>query len=69
MGGHALLTADEVAERMRVSRATICRWCASGRLPAFRVGKGWRVNRSELDALIQRTIQERNTDGLAGLAE
>ncbi len=67
--GHALLTADEVAERMRVSRTTVCRWCASGRLPAFRVGKGWRVARRELDALIQRTIQERNTDGLTGLAE
>jgi excisionase family DNA binding protein len=63
---HALLTADEVAAALRVSRVTICRWCKDGQLPAFRVGKGWRVSRRALDALIQRR-KERNDDARPNL--
>ena len=44
-----MLTVDEVAEYLRVSRATICRWCGSGNLPAFRIGKSWRVQKKDLD--------------------
>jgi excisionase family DNA binding protein len=42
-----LLTADDIAAYLRVSRATVCRWCSLGKLPAFKIGKGWRVRRSD----------------------
>ncbi|PDW01825.1 helix-turn-helix domain-containing protein [Candidatus Viridilinea mediisalina] len=48
-----ILTVEEVAIYLRVSRATVCRWCSSGKLPAFKIGKGWRVQRGELEGFIR----------------
>ncbi|MEI7644423.1 MAG: helix-turn-helix domain-containing protein [Chloroflexales bacterium] len=53
-----VLTVDEIADYLRVSRATICRWCGSGRLPAFKIGKSWRVQRNDLEGYIQRAVSE-----------
>lgn len=39
----------EVAERMRVSKMTVYRLIRSGKLPAVRVGKSFRVREDELD--------------------
>ncbi len=47
-----VLTVDEIADYLRVSRATICRWCGSGRLPAFKIGKSWRMQRCDLEGYI-----------------
>jgi excisionase family DNA binding protein len=49
-----VLTVDEVARYLRVSKTTICRWCSSGKLPAFRIGRGWRVNRNTLEHFTQQ---------------
>jgi excisionase family DNA binding protein len=35
----SLLTADEMAPRLRVSKATLLRWAKSGRVPSLRPGK------------------------------
>jgi excisionase family DNA binding protein len=47
-----ILTVAEVARSLRVSEATVSRWCSSGKLPTFRVGRGWRVRRGDLNMLI-----------------
>jgi excisionase family DNA binding protein len=39
------LSASEAAEYLRVSHMTVCRWCDSDLLPAFRVADEWRINR------------------------
>jgi len=49
-----MLTVDEIAEYLRVSRATICRWCGTGRLPAFKIGKSWRVQKKDLERYIDQ---------------
>lgn len=49
-----VLTAGEVASYLRVSKTTICRWCKDGRLPAFRLGRSWRVQRRDLEDHIKR---------------
>jgi excisionase family DNA binding protein len=51
-----VLTADEVASYLRVSKTTICRWCKDGKLRAFRIGRGWRVQRSDLEDHIRRAV-------------
>lgn len=43
-----LLTVKEVADRLRVSRVTAWRWCQQGVIPAFRIGRNWRIRRDEL---------------------
>jgi len=46
-----LWTVREAAIYFRVSPATIWRWCSAGRLPAFKIGREWRINFSRLDPL------------------
>ena len=43
-----LLTVKEVADYLRVSRVTAWRWCQQGLLPAFRIGRDWRIPLNEL---------------------
>lgn len=46
-------TVREVADYLKVSRTTIWRWCHQGKLPAFKIGRGWRVHRSEVEKLME----------------
>lgn len=56
-----LLTAEEAAAYLRVSQYTIWRWCRTGRLPAFRIGRAWRIRKDRLDELIER-LEAGDTD-------
>jgi len=47
-----LLTVAEVAEVLRVSTMTVYRLIKAGELPAFRVGKNYRIQESELEAFL-----------------
>ena len=47
--GEPLLTVGEVAGIMRVSNMTIYRLIKSGQLAAIRVGKNYRVRRSDIE--------------------
>lgn len=48
----SILTVAEVALYLRVSETTVWRWCSGGKLPAFRIGRSWRVRRHDLDHVI-----------------
>ena len=48
-----VLTIKEVASYLRVSRCTVWRWCNSGKLPAFKVGRGWRIYRLMLEKIVK----------------
>ncbi len=45
---HTFLKVSEVADILRVSNATVQRWCAAGKLPAAKIGKHWRINAPQL---------------------
>jgi excisionase family DNA binding protein len=47
--GEPLLTVGEVAGVMRVSNMTVYRLIKSGQLAAIRVGKNYRIRRSDVD--------------------
>ena len=49
-----LLTVHEVAGIMRVSNMTVYRLIRAGELRAARVGRGYRIRESELDAYLNR---------------
>lgn len=53
-----LLTTSQVAAILKLHRETVKQWCVSGRLPAFKVGKAWRVRRSELQKWIEQQGKE-----------
>ena len=47
----AVLTTSEVADRFGVSRATVLRWAAAGRIPSRRLGpKTIRFRAADVDA-------------------
>lgn len=53
---HTLLTLAEVAERLRVSRPTVHRLAASGRLPVVRFGRAVRVRPEDLAAMLAASV-------------
>lgn len=54
-----LLTTGEVADLFKVSQLTVRRWCATGVLPAIKLGHEWRISRRRLDRLIQEQLDSR----------
>jgi len=54
-----ILTIKEVATYLKVSRTTVWRWCYEGKLPAFRVGRGWRIHRAAVEQLIGQYSEEK----------
>ena len=51
-----VLTVTEVATYLRVSETTVWRWCTTGKLPAFRIGRGWRIRKSDLEHYIHLSL-------------
>lgn len=47
-----LLTPEEVAERLKVSRETVLRWLRNGELKGVKAGKLWRVREEDLQEFI-----------------
>ena len=58
------MTIKEVAELLKASERTLYRLVRSGCLPAFKLGGMWRFRRSDIDAWIERQIQngDRSSD-------
>lgn len=50
----AILTREEVATILRVNPATVSRLHQRGELAAFRIGRGLRFDRRDVDAFIDR---------------
>ncbi|MDQ1492617.1 MAG: hypothetical protein QOD57_5455 [Actinomycetota bacterium] len=50
--GDRLLMVREVAELMRVSNMTVYRLIKAGDLPAIRVGKNFRIRRSDVESYL-----------------
>lgn len=47
------MTIDEVAAYLRVRRETVWNWCRQRSLPAFKVGREWRIRQQDLEKKIQ----------------
>ena len=50
-----LLTTDQVARRLNLHQNTVIRYIRSGRLPAVKVGKSYRIKESVVDSLLGET--------------
>lgn len=47
-------TVQEVAERLKISEATVRHWIKEGALRAIDIGKGWRVSDADLEDFLRR---------------
>lgn len=48
--------ASELAKFFGVTEKTIWEWCKKGKLPAFKIGKEWKVMAADLHKTINRKI-------------
>lgn len=53
MRGKGVMTIDELAEYLQVSKSTLYKLAQSGRVPAQKVGKHWRFHRGAIDAWLR----------------
>ncbi len=52
-----LLTIAEVADRLRVNEKTVRRWIDTQELPAFKLGRQWRISEQDLRRFLQMRWQ------------
>lgn len=52
------MTPSEVADMLKVSIYTVRRWINQQEIPAYKIGRGWRIDTSELEYWLRenRTI-------------
>jgi excisionase family DNA binding protein len=52
-----ILTVREVADYLKLSRTTVWRWCNERKLQAFKVGRGWRIHRTEVEKIVGQNLR------------
>jgi len=62
-GSDKIYGVEELAKFFRVSKKTIWEWCKRGKLPAFKIGKEWKVRVSDLNRIINRKIRAHDEEG------
>jgi len=50
----AIMTIDEVASFLKLSKITIYKLVKKGGIPAFRVGNSWRFQRDKIEMIVTR---------------
>jgi excisionase family DNA binding protein len=58
-GMRSLLTLEETAQFLRLSRHTLYKMLASGRIPALRAGRQWRFSKEDLQAWLTSNAKKR----------
>lgn len=53
-----LLTPEEVAHRLRISRRTVIGWLQAGRIAGVKVGNRWRIREAQVDRLVREPSGE-----------
>ena len=54
---HEILTVNQVAEYLQLSEMTTYKLVQEGRIPAFKIGRHWRIKRTDLNNLIDRLVK------------
>ncbi|TSC58122.1 MAG: hypothetical protein Greene041679_174 [Parcubacteria group bacterium Greene0416_79] len=57
-----LYNLGNIARFFGVAKRTAAEWCKAGKLPAFKIGKEWKVRVSDLQRLIDRKVHVRERD-------
>jgi excisionase family DNA binding protein len=57
-GMDIIYTVEEAAEKLKVSTFTIREYLKSGKIKGFKIGNGWRIKESELEAFVDQMTKE-----------
>jgi excisionase family DNA binding protein len=69
MTDQRLLTPEQVADRLQISRVTVMDYLRKGRLKGHRVGKLWRVKEEDLEAFLEGEPTEEDLGDAKALDE
>jgi excisionase family DNA binding protein len=53
-----ILTVQEVADYLKISKTTIWRWCKEKKLGASKLGHSWRIHRAEVERVLAEGLDE-----------
>ncbi len=56
---NAIYDTAKLAKFFGVTERTVLEWCRRGKLPAFKIGKQWRVRVIDLQKMIDRKVTTR----------
>jgi excisionase family DNA binding protein len=48
------VTVDQAAAYLQICSITVIRWIKSGKLPASKIGRGYRIAVADLDAILEK---------------
>ena len=54
----ALLTVDQAADYLQISPWVIRKWLREKKLPGFKMGREWRIDEKDLNAIIEEAKKE-----------
>jgi excisionase family DNA binding protein len=57
-----LLTLEEVADYLRLSKDTVYRMASAGKLPASKVGSQWRFRKEDVDQWLEKNKNVRSDE-------
>jgi excisionase family DNA binding protein len=69
MAEQRLLTPEQVADRLQISRVTVMDYLRKGRLKGHRVGKLWRIKEEDLEAFLEGEPTEEDLEDAKALDE
>jgi excisionase family DNA binding protein len=49
-----IMTVSEVADYLKISEVTTYKFVQEGKIPGFKIGRNWRVKRSDLAEFIEK---------------
>ncbi len=53
-----IMTVAEVAEYLKISEVTTYKFVKQGKIPGFKIGRYWRIKRSDLTEFIEKQKNE-----------
>ncbi len=64
-GQNSVLTTQEACEYLRISRPTYLKYLYGGKIKGVKVGKGWKVLKSELNRFLRGDNDNSATGGIS----
>jgi len=69
VGPHEIMTIDELAEYVKISKSTLYKLAQEGKLPGQKIGKRWRFHKEAIDGWLKSQPEHLSGDRNAGEAE
>lgn len=60
---HQIMTPDEVSQELRIPKSTLYKLCQEGGIPAAKIGKHWRFDRTRVNQWLENQFAAQKDPG------